>query len=97
MVNASYDLGYASGLVEQAAPQADQTLIGAGGYWDSLGLTWDQFTWDSPVVRNADLSIDGTETNIAFLFYSSRAQDNSHTVSGVSLLFTPRRIVHSGS
>lgn len=96
-VNATYDLGYGSGSVEQAAPQADQVLQGAGGYWDSLSLQWDHFTWDAPVVSNAQMSIDGTETNIAFLFHSSRAQDNSHVVSGVSLLYTVRRLVHSGS
>jgi hypothetical protein len=96
-VNATYDLGYADGNVEQAAPQQDQVMTGAGGYWDALNFFWDQFTWDSPVVSDAQLSIDGTDVNIGFLFYSSRAQDDPHIVSGVTLLYTPRRLVRSGS
>jgi hypothetical protein len=94
-VNVTYDLGYGAPSVTTAAVQLDQSLLGDGGYWEQF--TWDAFTWDSPVVSEAELSIDGTEKNIGFLFYSNRAQDDSHTVSGVSLLFTPRRVVHSGS
>jgi hypothetical protein len=94
-VNISYDLGYANPLSETPAAQSDQQLQGVGGYWDQL--TWDQFTWDSPIVANADISLDGTENNIAFLFYSNRAQDDSHVCQGVNLLYTPRRLVHSGT
>lgn len=94
-VNITYDIGYASPLTSQAAVQQDQALIGSGGYWDQF--IWDQFTWDSPVVESADLSIDGTDTNVSFLFYSKRAQDDPHTVQGVNLLYTLRRLVHSGT
>lgn len=94
-VNVSYDIGYATPNVAPVAIQQDQVLVGAGGYWEQF--TWEQFVWDSPVVNTADLSIDGTDTNIGFLFYSKRAQDDSHTVSGVSLLYTPRRLVRSGT
>lgn len=94
-VNISYDIGYGTPLTSPAAVQQDQDILGAGGYWDQF--TWDEFTWDSPVVSNARISIDGTETNISFLFYSNRAQDDSHTVQGVNLLYTPRRLVRSGT
>jgi hypothetical protein len=94
-VNATYDLGYATPNVSPAAVQEDQALVGAGGYWGQF--TWDQFTWDTGLISDAQISIDGTETNIAFLFYSNRAQDDSHSVQGVNLLFTPRRLVRSGS
>jgi len=89
-VNATYDLGYGSPDVEPAAVQQDQTLIGQGGYWD-------QFTWDAAVVSDAQISIDGAENNINFLFYSSRAQDDPHTVQGVQLMYIPRRINRGGS
>lgn len=92
-VNVTYDLGYGSGT--STAVQQDQALVGDGGFWDQF--TWDSFTWDSPVVSTAKLSIDGAETNIGFLFYSNSAQDDPHTVSGVSLLYTPRKLVRSGS
>jgi hypothetical protein len=94
-VNITYDLGYATPAVEPAATQLDQDLLGAGGYWDQF--TWDEFNWDSPVVNETRISIDGTEKNISFLFYSNRAQDDSHTVQGVNLLYTPRRLQRSGS
>ena len=93
-VNATYDLGYGSPNVEPAAVQQDQTLIGQGGYWDQF--TWDQFTWDAAVVTDAQISIDGAENNINFLFYSSRAQDDPHTVQGVQLMYIPRRINRGG-
>lgn len=95
VVNATYDLGYGTPDVGPIAVQQSQTLQGEGGYWDQF--TWDAFTWDSPLVSNAELSIDGAETNIGFLFYSNRAQDESHSVSGVTLLFTQRRLVRAGS
>jgi hypothetical protein len=79
-VNIGYDLGYANPDAQPPAVQADQQLVGAGGYWDEF--TWDAFTWDTPVVTNADLSLDGSENNIAFLFYSKRAQDDPHTCAG---------------
>ena len=94
-VNATYDLGYGSPDVEPAAVQQDQTLIGQGGYWDQFTL--DQFTWDAAVVSDAQISIDGAENNINFLFYSSRAQDDPHTVQGVQLMYIPRRINRGGS
>jgi len=94
-VNISYDIGYGTPLTEPSATQQDQNIFGAGGYWDQF--TWDQFTWDTPVVSSSSVSIDGTETNISFLFYSNRAQDDSHTVQGVNLLYTPRRLVRSGT
>lgn len=94
-VNVTYDLGYGNPTVEPAAVQQDQTLIGAGGYWDQF--TWDAFTWDAGVVTNAQMSIDGTETNINFLAYSSSAKDDPHVFQGVTLLFTPRRLARGAS
>lgn len=89
-VNINYDLGYGTQNVEPAAIRSDTTLSGAGGYWDQF--VWDQFTWSASVISEASMPIDGTEKNISFFFYSSRAQDDPHTVQGVSLLWTPRRL-----
>lgn len=87
-VNMSYDLGYGNPNVQPSAPQADTVLVGSGGYWDQF--TWDQFTWDAQFVSNPILQIEGTEKNIGFIFYSNRAQDNSHTLQGMTLISTPR-------
>ncbi|MCY1168495.1 hypothetical protein D9M73_84920 [compost metagenome] len=90
MVNVTYDLGYANPDVAPAATQPDLSLVGAGGYWDQF--TWDRFTWDTQVVADPSISIDGTEKNISFLFYSNRAQDKSHVIQGVNLMYTIRRL-----
>lgn len=94
-VNVTYDLGYGNQDVEPAVVQVDQEMLGEGGYWDQFD--WDAFSWDAQVVSSMQLSIDGAENNISFLFYSSRAQDDSHTVTGVNLQYVPRRLSRGGS
>jgi hypothetical protein len=88
-VNFSYDLGYGSPAVQPSAPIADQKLAGAGGYWDSF--TWDRFNWDAQAVLTPSITLEGTEKNISFIFYSKRAQDAAHVLQGVTFLSTPRR------
>ncbi len=85
----AYDLGYANPDVNSST-LTDMSLVGAGGYWDQV--TWDQFVWDAPVVSTPKVSMNGTETNVSFLFYSMTALDKPHTVQGVTLEFIPRRI-----
>jgi hypothetical protein len=94
-VNVTYDLGYGNPDVEQAVVQEDQPIVGEGVYWDQFD--WDSFTWDAPVVTSMPLSIDGTENNISFLFYSNRNQDDPHTVTGVNLQYVPRRLSRGGN
>jgi len=89
-VNITYDLGYGNPDMNQMVTRPDTTLTGNGGYWDQF--TWDQFVWDTQVFAQPSISIEGTEKNIGFFFYSSRAQDKSHTVQGVILNWTPRRL-----
>ena len=89
-VNLSYDLGYAGPDAQPSALRADTAMVGAGSYWD-VG-TWDQCVWDSPIVNTQTISIEGSAKNISFLFYSNRAQDKSHTIQGVTVNYTPRRI-----
>lgn len=89
-VSISYDLGYGTLDVAASAPSPSQALTAAGGYWDSFG--WDRFTWDSQAVLNPSLSIEGTERNISFVFYSNRAQDASHTLQGITFISSPRRL-----
>jgi len=85
----AYDLGYANPDVN-SSDLTDMSLIGSGGYWDQV--TWDQFVWDAPVVSTPKISMNGTETNASFLFYSMTASDKSHTVQGVTMEYIPRRI-----
>lgn len=87
-VSISYDLGYGNPDVNPAPATNSKILIG-GGYWDQF--TWDAFVWDSKIVTSPSLALEGTEKNISMLFYSNRNQDQSHTISGVTLMYTPQR------
>lgn len=87
-VNISYDLGYSDPNVQPSAIQSDTSLTGAGGYWEQF--VWDQFNWDSQFISNPVLPIEGTEKNISFIFYSNRAQDQSHTIQGITIISTPQ-------
>jgi hypothetical protein len=89
-INISYDFGYGNPNVSPSAPTSDIALTGNGGYWEQF--IWDNFTWDAQVVANPSISIDGTETNIGMLYYSNRAQDKPHTLSGLTLISTPRAL-----
>lgn len=88
-VTVGYDLAYATNDI-MAPVQTTSNQIFGGGFWDQF--YWESFTWDTSLVNSINLSLDGTEKNISFLFYSNRAQDKSHTVQGVTLLYTPRRL-----
>lgn len=88
-VNTSYDLGYGSYQVQPSGLTIN-ALIGGGGYWDQI--TWDKYTWDAQQVLDPTIPIDGTEKNISILFYGNRAQDNSHTLQGSTLIYSHRRL-----
>lgn len=90
LLNISYDIGYGSPDVQTSAPSADVQINGGGGYWDQF--TWSEFTWDSQVVATPQISLEGTEKNISFLIYSNYAQCQSHTMQGVTVCYSPRRI-----
>lgn len=89
-IGVTYDLGYGNQDVQPSATSSDIAMAGPGGYWDQF--YWDQFIWDTQAVVNPSVSLDGTEKNISLLFYSNRAQDQSHTLQGVTLHGTPRRL-----
>jgi hypothetical protein len=88
-VNIGYDLGYGNPDVSPPEGITNSQVL-TGGFWDQF--TWDSFTWDGKVVSDISMALTGTEKNISFLFYSSRAQDKSHTVQGCTVLFTPQRL-----
>jgi hypothetical protein len=89
-LDTSYDLGYGTLDVAEGESVVGQQLLSAGGFWDQF--TWDRFTWDTQAVGNPRIALDGVEKSISLLFYSSRDQDNSHTLQGYTLLATPTRV-----
>jgi hypothetical protein len=88
-VDINYDLGYGTPDVMVPVGQNLNAIYG-GGYWDQF--TWDHFTWDAKVYGDISMSLTGTEKNISFIFYSNRAQDTKHVVSGITIHTTPQRI-----
>lgn len=86
----TYDLGYGTLDVAQGIAAIDQQLLAAGGYWDSF--VWDSFTWDAQAVGNPRVSLDGIEKNISMLFYSSRDQDDTHTLQGITINYSALRL-----
>jgi len=87
-VSIAYDLGYGNPDVNPAIASNQKILIG-GGYWDQF--TWDQFTWDSKLVTSPSMALEGTEKNISMTFYSNRNQDQSHTISGTTIMYSMGR------
>jgi hypothetical protein len=100
----SYDFNYGSSEVSpppavssaemvgtrSMLPDQLPALVGGGNYWDQF--TWDRFNWDSGSVTAPSVSLEGTEKNIGIIFYSNRAQDQSHTIEGITIMFSARRI-----
>jgi hypothetical protein len=63
---------------------------GSGGYWDVDN--WDGFFYDSRLVTTPEFSIEGTGLNMALIFYSSSAIDLGHTLQGMLIHFSNRRL-----
>jgi hypothetical protein len=53
---------------------------------------WESFFYDARVVAAPEFSIAGTGTNLSLIFYSKSDIDLGHTLQGVLLQFTPRRL-----
>lgn len=65
-------------------------VAGGGGYWDVD--EWDTFFYDARLVSSPAFSIEGTGLNMALLFYSSSDADLGHTLQGMQIHFSPRRL-----
>jgi hypothetical protein len=92
-VNMTYDLGYSGPDARASGIRPDTLLTGGGDYWDHTTMIFDSsFTWDAAVVTTVSASLEGSSKNIGFLFYSNRAQDLTHTVQGITLNYSMRRM-----
>jgi len=62
-----------------------------GGLW---GLAdWSEFFWDADVVPNPSFTIEGDGINLSLTMYSKSDIDCGHKIDGVTVHFTPRRLV----
>lgn len=71
-------------------PLWEQSVSGLGGRWDVSN--WDRFYWDGQEYTRIEVKIEGTGTNISFATYSNTATELPHTIQGVTLHYTPRRL-----
>ncbi len=78
------DSYYAQHILQTVAGQ------GTGGYWDVS--TWGQFFYDARIVNSPEFNITGSGLNMALIFYSKSAIDLGHTLQGMLVQFTPRRL-----
>jgi hypothetical protein len=77
---------------EDAASHVLQTstVQGSGGYYDVDN--YEAIYYDARVVSSPEFGIAGTGTNVSIIFYSKSDIDLGHTLQGVLLQFTPRRL-----
>lgn len=68
----------------------DVDMRGGGGYWNEVN--WNQFYWSSQVEGEAESHIFGIGTNLSLVFISESAVEPSHTLHGLSVEFSPRRL-----
>lgn len=65
-------------------------VTGGGGYWDVSN--WDSFFYDAQLVSSPAFSIEGTGLNMGLLFYTSSTIDPGHTLQGMLIHFSPKRL-----
>ena len=68
----------------------DVNMRGGGGYWNEVN--WNQFYWSSQVEGQAETHIDGIGTNLSLVLISEAAYEPPHTIHGLSVEFSPRRL-----
>lgn len=67
------------------------TVQGAGGTWDVS--YWEAFYYDSRVIQSPEMKLDGSGTNVSFVFYSKSDIDLGHSLQGLTTHFTVRRLL----
>ena len=72
------------------AQQQDFNLDGGAGHWN-VNL-WDDFTWSSSICGRAHYRFDGLGENISLRIVSEAFTEEPHTLHGLSVLSSPRRI-----
>jgi hypothetical protein len=67
-----------------------QSASGPGGRWDAA--TWDSSYWDSNDFTSIYVKLDGVGTNISFSIVSKASNELPHTIQGVTIHYTQRRL-----
>jgi hypothetical protein len=83
------ELSYSIGDSQSQGAVA-KSASGPGGRWDDA--TWDVSNWDGNDFTSVDVSLDGVGTNISFSIVSTASNELPHTIQGVTIHYTPRRL-----
>ena len=73
-----------------AAREQSVSISGGGGYWNIHN--WNTFNWSSAVISTAENNIEGVGTNMGLLILSEATYEQPHTLQGVTVHYSPRRI-----
>jgi predicted HTH transcriptional regulator len=68
----------------------NETINGVGGYWDEA--LFSTFYYDGKIISQPEMRLFGSGTNIGLVIFSKSAIDFGHTLSGVILHYTPRKL-----
>lgn len=78
---------------EHVSPSLEQqtsfTIFGGGGFWDEA--LWNFFQWSASLEGQAFASLDGIGENVSIVFMSDSATEEPHSLSTITINFTPRR------
>ncbi len=66
-------------------------FAGGGGFWD-VSL-WDEFYWDAGIQSQAWAELNGIGKNISLAIMSDVTYEDPHTLSSITINFTPRRML----
>jgi hypothetical protein len=83
------ELSYSMGD-SQSQNAVSVSASGPGGRWDDA--TWDVSYWDGSDFKNMDMNLDGVGTNISFSIVNRASNELPHTIQGVTLHYTTRRL-----
>lgn len=82
---------YSYGDPEQ--PEMDErfySFVGGGGFWDEA--LWNEFYWTAAYQSVVLVDFDSIGTNISVVLASDLTEEDPHTLSALSIYFSPRRV-----
>lgn len=89
-LSASADFGYGN-LEFPSQQSASITVAGGGGFWGEA--IWSEFYWGSQFVGQGKAEIEGIGENVSLVFASSDKYEESHTLHGVTLNYSMRKLI----
>ena len=66
-------------------------MPGGGGQWDVA--EWNDFVWSAGAAEQPHYKLEISGRNIGFYFYQNRSDELPHTIHGVHLQLSYRRLV----